>query len=71
VLGERVVLAIELVHDNRCVVLLLLLPLPLLLLLLLLSPGELEDAIIDVDVPNARNTEEPGGLTIQVRLSLH
>jgi hypothetical protein len=36
------------------------------LLLLLLWPGALEDAIIDVDVPNSRNTGDPGGLTIQV-----
>ncbi|WIA16446.1 hypothetical protein OEZ85_013131 [Tetradesmus obliquus] len=27
--------------------------------------GELEDAIIEVNVPNSRNTGEPGGLTIQ------
>jgi hypothetical protein len=37
-----------------------------LLLLLLLCAGALEDAIIDVDVPNSRNTGDPGGLAIQV-----
>jgi hypothetical protein len=36
------------------------------LLLLLLCAGALDDAIIDVDVPNSRNTGDPGGLTIQV-----
>lgn len=36
-------------------------------LLLLLDAGELEDAIIEVEVPTSRGQGDPGGLTIQVR----